>query len=89
MGNRIVQSADLIVIIGSRLDSHHLGKEFNKKAVKIYIDIDKNELNKKYPIKFHKKLNKIPDFNFEDLDIGGLDNEFIETFKKKSYITFS
>ena len=36
-GNSIVDGADLVVCIGSRLDSHHIGKDFFKNKKVIYV----------------------------------------------------
>lgn len=56
-GNIAVQNADLIIVVGSRLDSHHLGKEFNKRAKKILIDIDANEIEKEYKVAYDLKIH--------------------------------
>jgi acetolactate synthase I/II/III large subunit len=48
-GNFAVQNADLVLSLGSRLDTHHTGtpiSSFAREAKKIIIDIDANELNK-------------------------------------------
>jgi acetolactate synthase-1/2/3 large subunit len=47
--NKIVQEADLLLIIGSRLPVKMTGyniKEFSPNSKKIYVDIDENEINK-------------------------------------------
>ena len=47
--NKIVQDADLLICIGSRLPVKMTGynlEEFSPKSKKIYIDIDENEINK-------------------------------------------
>ena len=57
--NIIVQSSDLIIALGTRLDTRVTGgntKIFAPKAKKIIIDIDKNELNKN---RYCNKLIKI------------------------------
>ncbi|MDA7818273.1 thiamine pyrophosphate-binding protein [Sulfurimonas sp.] len=47
-GNFIVQNADLIIVIGNRLDTHATGKldEFAREAKIVVVDIDENELKK-------------------------------------------
>lgn len=48
-GNFVVQNADLLICIGTRLDTHEIGtnrKLFAPNAKKILIDIDQSELNK-------------------------------------------
>lgn len=65
-GNIAVQSADLILILGSRLSIPCIGYDHGKfapKAVKIYVDIDKNELNKPTTQHFQHKIHaKLEDF---------------------------
>lgn len=49
-GNFAIQTADLVISLGSRLDTHETGSNpatFAPKAKKIVIDIDTSELNKK------------------------------------------
>ena len=56
--NIIIQDADLIIAVGTRLGLQQTGfnwKSFGKKAKIIHVDIDKTELNKGHP-KTHKKL---------------------------------
>ncbi len=51
--NFVVQNADLILAIGTRLDTRMTGsnpKQFAREAKKIIVDIDKNELEKKVVI---------------------------------------
>lgn len=48
-GNFAIQNSDLILVIGSRLDTHLTGTPFStfaRDAKKIIVDIDRNELNK-------------------------------------------
>lgn len=47
-GNLAVQNADLVISIGSRLDTHHTGtpRDFAREAKLAMIDIDPTELNK-------------------------------------------
>jgi len=69
-GNFAVQTADLLLILGSRLSIPNIGYQpqlFSPNSIKIMVDIDKNELNKPtikidYPINtdlnlFLKELN--------------------------------
>tara|TARA_B100000242_G_C43038398_1_gene484244 strand:+ start:367 stop:2151 length:1785 start_codon:yes stop_codon:yes gene_type:complete len=49
-GNFIVENCDLLIILGSRLNIRQIGynfKEFSKNSIKVMVDIDKEELNKK------------------------------------------
>jgi acetolactate synthase-1/2/3 large subunit len=51
-GNIIIQSADLIVILGSRLNIRQIGynfEQFAPNAFKIQIDVDYAEINKPFP----------------------------------------
>jgi len=48
-GNFAIQNADLIIAIGTRLDTHETGSPlstFARDAVKVVVDIDETELNK-------------------------------------------
>jgi acetolactate synthase-1/2/3 large subunit len=61
-GNFTVQNADLVLSIGSRLDTKATGSPINtfaREAKKVVIDIDKNELNKfsKFDLKIDLKIN--------------------------------
>lgn len=54
-GNFAVQKADLIIVLGSRLDTHVAGtplKNFAPKAKKIIVDVDLAELNKYRQLEF-------------------------------------
>ncbi len=58
-GNFAVQTADLIISIGSRLDTHQTGSDpssFAPKAKKIMIDIDIHELNKRNGLEIDLKI---------------------------------
>lgn len=58
-GNFTLQNADLLLVIGSRLNIRMVGYNFEtfaRAAYKIIVDVDKAELNKK-TIKANKKLN--------------------------------
>jgi len=72
-GNFAVQNADLIISLGSRLDTRQTGgkpETFARVAKKIVLDIDKNELYK------GRGINIDVDINF---DI----NDFLESINKK------
>lgn len=58
--NFIVQNSDLVICLGSRLDTRVTGgnpKTFARDAKIISIDIDKNELNKKRGLNIDLKIN--------------------------------
>lgn len=58
-GNFIAENCDTLIILGSRLNIRQIGynfKEFSRKAFKIMVDIDENELNKR-TLDIDKKLN--------------------------------
>lgn len=64
-GNFAVQTADLVISFGSRLDTHETGSDpskFAPKAKKVLIDIDQEELNKDngmtIDIKIHSDLKR-------------------------------
>jgi acetolactate synthase-1/2/3 large subunit len=51
-GNFILQQADLLIIVGSRLNVRQVSynyEQFAPKAFKIHVDIDNNELHKPFP----------------------------------------
>ena len=51
-GNMIIQSADLVVILGSRLNIRQIGynhEQFAPNAFKIQVDVDNAEINKPFP----------------------------------------
>jgi acetolactate synthase-1/2/3 large subunit len=58
-GNFAVQSADLLIILGSRLNGTQIGtpKLFSQNSKKIMIDIDKNELLEENLVKIDLKIN--------------------------------
>jgi len=67
--NFAVQNSDLILSIGSRLDTRITGgtpKSFARNAKKIVVDIDKYELNKKRGLKIYLKINSDVKFFFEE-----------------------
>jgi acetolactate synthase-1/2/3 large subunit len=58
-GNFAVQNADLLIILGSRLNGTQIGtpKLFSPRSKKIMIDIDKNELKEENKISIDLKIN--------------------------------
>ena len=59
--NFAIQNSDLFLSLGSRLDTRITGgvpKNFARKAKKIMVDIDKNELNKKRGLKIDYKIHE-------------------------------
>jgi len=74
-GNFAVQNADLIIAIGTRLDTHETGNDlskFTRKAKRIVIDIDKSELEK------YKERNLQTDLLI-NTDI----RDFVDVFERK------
>lgn len=96
--NLTIANADLIIALGTRLDTRQTGtnpKTFGRAAKIIHVDIDENELNNKIkvdlPIKydvkhFLKKLNN----SFDDYDKTRIENwkQIIRNFKN-SYPSFA
>ena len=59
--NFAIQNSDLFLSLGTRLDTRVTGgvpKNFARKAKKIMVDIDKNELNKKRGLKIDLKIEE-------------------------------
>ncbi|MFA6322246.1 MAG: thiamine pyrophosphate-binding protein [Candidatus Buchananbacteria bacterium] len=72
-GNFAVQNADLIICLGSRLDTRQVGsnaKNFAREAKKVVVDIDQSELYKSRGLKI-------------DVDINYDLNDFLKAFDKK------
>jgi len=70
-GNLAVQEADLLIIVGCRLNPTHIGgnsKLFNPKAKKIKIDIDVNELKEENKVKINLKINSDCKIFFKNLN---------------------
>ena len=71
--NFVIQNSDLVLSLGSRLDTRVTGgvpKNFAREAIIASVDIDKNELNKNRGLKINIKINEsLIDFfsNFEKL----------------------
>ena len=64
-GNFVLQNCDLLIILGSRLNIRQIGynhSEFAKDAFKIWVDIDRNELMKPFPITEMKIESSIKEF---------------------------
>ncbi len=77
--NFSVQNSDLILTLGSRLDTRVTGgvpKNFAREAKKIVVDIDKFELNKKRGLKIDIKINEDLKHFFRSFE--GLNNNTIE-----------
>jgi acetolactate synthase-1/2/3 large subunit len=80
--NKIVQEADFVLSLGSRLYVRQIGynfKSFAKNAFKVYVDIDKNELHKPtiFPdIRVHSDV-----FNFLDTIKNNIDISDISEWK--------
>jgi acetolactate synthase-1/2/3 large subunit len=58
-GNFVLQNCDLLIVLGSRLNIRQVSynwNDFAKKAFKIWVDIDKEELKKPFP-KMDLKIN--------------------------------
>ena len=58
--NFAVQNSDLLLCLGSRLDTRITGgvpKSFARKAKIVSVDIDKNELSKQRGLNLHLKIN--------------------------------
>ena len=63
-GNIVQQNADLLIVLGSRLNIRQIGynyEEFAKNAKIIQVDIDKSELEKPFPridLKIHSEISE-------------------------------
>lgn len=62
-GNVAVQDSDILIILGSSLNTHHTGSDpskFAPKAYKIMVDIDEEELNKqKIDLPMHRNIKEV------------------------------
>ncbi len=70
--NFTIQNSDLILSLGSRLDTRVTGgvpKNFARNAKKIVVDIDKNELNKKRGLHINHKINLNVKYFLEKINI--------------------
>ncbi|MDC0088862.1 thiamine pyrophosphate-binding protein [Porticoccaceae bacterium] len=80
-GNFCLQNADLVFVLGSRLNIRQTSfnwDSFAKNAVIVHVDIDESELNKFY-LHSHYKLNMdLNDFftDLESLEVSGYDADF-------------
>ncbi|KRE75414.1 thiamine pyrophosphate-binding protein [Paenibacillus sp. Soil750] len=98
--NLVLANCDLLIILGSRLDSRQTGTRpdtFARGALKIHVDIDENELNAKVKVNYaiHHDVNeflislneKLSQDKFIKLDL----SNWYETFKtfKNKYPTYS
>ena len=74
-GNFAVQSCDLLISLGSRLDTHMTGanaSKFATKSYKIMVDIDQSEIEKENGLKIDLPIN----INLINFFSGVLDEEF-------------
>lgn len=83
-GNKIVQDADLLIILGCRMNATLTGsypKFFSTKSKKIHVDIDlneqKNENKIKIDLSIHTSIKKF---------LKGLDNKRLQTKKRQNWI---
>lgn len=80
-GNFAVQKADLIIVLGSRLDTHVAGtplRRFAPKAKKIIVDIDISELGKYQQLDFDVDIAI-------NMDLKKFLNDFINEIKEFNY----
>ncbi len=81
-GNFCLQNADLIIVLGSRLNIRQTGfnfKGFAKNAKIVHVDIDKSELRKYY-------LNTFMKINIDLRDFFKMATIFLKTNKKHKYL---
>lgn len=94
IANYAVQNADLLVILGSRLDSRQTGgnfKSFSKFSRKIMVDIDGEEINKLYErgITIHSKIITPLETFFDNVSVSNIGSEYTcwkEQLHKCKYI---
>lgn len=78
-GNFCLQNADLVIVLGSRLNIRQTGFNFSgfaKNAKIVHVDIDKSELNKFY-------LNTFMKLNLDLRDFFKLSNSYLKNKDKK------
>jgi len=84
--NYAIQNADLVISIGSRLDSRQIGgntKYFSRSSKKIMVDIDENEINKMQEKGVTIDYSIVSDaYDFLDNVIVGKNNDFSEWVRK-------
>lgn len=74
-GNFIVQNCDFLLVLGSRLNIRQVSynwENFASNAFKVWVDIDKNELNKPFPsmdLKIHSSIQEFLSV-IEKIDLG-------------------
>lgn len=81
-GNFCLQKADLVLVLGSRLNIRQTGFNFSgfaKNAKIVHVDVDKSELNKFY-------LNSFIKININLHDFFKLSDIFLKKHDKKKYI---
>lgn len=84
-GNFAVQTADLVISIGARLDTHEAGSDAGKfavKAKKIMVDIDESELTKFKNMRVDLAINCEIKYFLEQLLREDLKTRSIEPWKK-------
>ena len=91
-GNFVVQNADLIIFIGTRLDTHEIGNNrelFAPDARKIFVDIDPAEIEKFKNTSLHIDLPIIADCkNFIEWSLENkVLNYFVASMDWRSYIS--
>ena len=87
--NFTVQNSDLILSLGSRLDTRVTGgspKSFARKAKKIVIDIDRHELNKKRGLVVDFKVNVNVKFFLEEFIKNNKEKIFKNNWLNKCYL---
>lgn len=86
VSNYTVQNADLLIILGSRLDTKQTGgnlKLFSRFSKKIMVDIDENEMNKlsEKGVDIHLKINMDLKYFFDNVTCGIIPN--IDSWNEK------
>lgn len=79
LSNFVVQNSDLILCLGTRLDTRITGgnpKSFAREAIIVSVDIDINELNKQRGLKINLKINS---------DINNFLSHFFIIYKRRNY----
>ena len=87
--NFTVQNSDLILSLGSRLDTRVTGgspKSFSRKAKKIVIDIDRHELNKKRGLVVDFKVNENIRFFLDEFIKNNKEKIFKNNWLNKCYL---
>jgi acetolactate synthase-1/2/3 large subunit len=89
-GNFIVQQADLLIVVGSRLNVRQVSYNYEKfapKAFKIHVDIDKAELHKPFPRTHMQVQSDAKDFFIELMRLpSGMYSDFSHWIKWCRYV---